>query len=126
MLTPYEPNQNVWRQTSIFEILEDTTMGYEPEADRAKKRNANRRARHSKSPVSYSSLDWKILSQAIEKVTQAGGALRFGKSRDSGSFSLGVYGDGDPYTEWFRDGDELGDFLDDLGKIFQGRSELNE
>jgi len=49
-------------------------------------------------------IKWSFISHAnllelIDIVTETGGALRLGSSRDGGALALGVYGDGpEPYT----------------------------
>lgn len=49
-------------------------------------------------PVSYRNVTVGVLVDTIQTVALAGGALRFGYTRDGGAFAIGVYGDGDPYT----------------------------
>lgn len=44
--------------------------------------------------------DAGLLHQLIQVIAAMGGAARFGYSRDGGAFSIGVYGDGEPYTEY--------------------------
>ncbi len=55
----------------------------------------------------YVSVDAELLRSAIASTAGAGGALRFGYSRDGGVFAVGVLGDGDPYTLWCKDTEEL-------------------
>lgn len=45
-------------------------------------------------------MDQGILCSLIAAVTKSGGAVRFGYSRDGGAYSVGVYGDGKPFTEF--------------------------
>jgi len=62
----------------------------------------------------------------IVQATRAGGAVRFGASRDGGALGLGVYGDGEPYTEWFRDCEELENFIDEMTALFRGQADSRE
>jgi len=52
-----------------------------------------------------------LIGRAIAGVARNVGALRFGYSRDGSSFAIGVYGDGEPYTEFFRTPEECDEFL---------------
>lgn len=42
-----------------------------------------------------------LLASVVETITADGGAIRFGYSRDGGAYSIGIYGDGEPFTEYF-------------------------
>ena len=60
-----------------------------------------RRARRSMGKSSdYASADATLVLQAITLVAKHGGALRLGYTSDGGAYAIGVYGDGDPYTEY--------------------------
>jgi len=59
----------------------------------------------------WGSVDAGIIQRAIATVAKAGGALRFGYTRDGGAYALGVLGDGDPYTEYLRPGDDVEQYL---------------
>jgi hypothetical protein len=71
--------------------------------DRKDKRRRGRA--QSVQPADWASADPLLLVTAICAVAKTGGALRFGYSRDGGAYSIGVYGDGQPYTLWCRPGD---------------------
>lgn len=60
------------------------------------------------------SVDPVLLQQAIAAWAAQDGALRFGYSRDGGAFSIGVYGDGDPHTEYFGPNDDIEGYLRDI------------
>ncbi len=59
-----------------------------------------RRKRNDETPADWGGCDPKILVSAIESVTKCGGAIRFGYSADGGAYSIGIYGDGEPFTEY--------------------------
>ena len=52
-----------------------------------------------------------VLIDTIQTVATAGGAIRFGYTRDGGAISIGVYGDGVPYTVYVTPRDNLEDTL---------------
>lgn len=67
--------------------------------------------------------DWttatpSILIDAISSAAISGGALRFGYSRDGGAYALGIYGDGEPYTEFCKPSEDLDAFLLDVKELF--------
>lgn len=59
-------------------------------------------------------VDPVLLQQAIAAWASQDGALRFGYTRDGGAFSIGVYGDGEPHTEYFGPNDDVEGFLRDI------------
>lgn len=61
--------------------------------------------------VTYGSVDADFLVETIECVAAAGGALRFGKTRDGTGLAIGIYGDGSPYTLYCGPGDSLSEVL---------------
>jgi len=68
--------------------------------------------------------DWGMvpaekLQETISAVTLRGGALRFGYTRDGGAYALGIYGLGEPYTEYVRPSDDIEGFLDELTEAFR-------
>lgn len=67
----------------------------------------------------WAKADAKKLLYAISCVTLHGGALRFGYTSDGGAYSVGIYGDGDPYTEYIRPGEDIDQFLMDLADAFE-------
>ena len=67
-------------------------------------------------PADYTSLDGTRMLRAIEAISRNGGAVRLGKTRDGGAYSIGIYGDGpEPYTEYFRPADDVVEALEQLG-----------
>jgi hypothetical protein len=50
----------------------------------------------------WTSADPEALRNAITAAAFVGGAVRFGYSRDGGAYAIGIYGDGEPYTEFVK------------------------
>lgn len=73
-----------------------------------------RKTRGATVPADWGTADPKVVLRAIEVVSKAGGALRFGYTRDGGSYAIGILGDGDPYTDYVRPTDDLGAYLEGL------------
>lgn len=67
----------------------------------------------------WESVNGDILKKAIAKAASVGGALRFGYSRDGGAFAVGVYGDGQPYTEFCKPDEDMDGFLQDVIELFE-------
>lgn len=78
---------------------------------------ANRSARRvqlpgvSVKPVNWRDVDCGLLHDVIQTVALAGGALRFGFTRDGGAYAVGVYGDGEPYTVYCSPHESIDDVL---------------
>ena len=67
--------------------------------------------------------DWHLadpvlLQKAIAAVTAAGGAIRFGYTRDGGAYAVGLYMSNDHFTEYLRPADDLDGYLRDLADSF--------
>lgn len=82
-----------------------------------KSRNAEeKRKRRSHTKTSGEAADWEscdgaILAKAIGRVARMGGALRLGYTRDGGAYAIGIYGDGEPFTEYVPPSDSIEDYL---------------
>jgi len=76
-----------------------------------KRRRANR---GGGAPADWGSISPELLQQAISAVTRASGAIRFGYTRDGGSYAVGILGDGDPYTEYLRPTDNVEQYFEQL------------
>lgn len=71
----------------------------------------------------WSKQDGAFILECIESIVSAGGAVRFGKTRDGGCFSVGVYGDGtSPYTDYLRPDEDVREYFTDLVTAFNVRS----
>jgi len=67
--------------------------------------------------------DWgnasaELVVRAIERASFTGGALRFGYSRDGGAYSIGIYGDGDPYTTYLKPNEDMDVWLQDIIDLY--------
>lgn len=60
----------------------------------------SRRRRSVNSVADWVGVDIDLLQQVIATITATGGAVRFGYTRDGGAYSVGIYGDGKPFTEF--------------------------
>lgn len=50
--------------------------------------------------ASWRLVNQQLLVDVLDLVSSSGGALRLGYSRDGLVYCIGIYGDGEPYTEW--------------------------
>lgn len=65
-------------------------------------------------PADWGSVDGQLLSRAVAAVAKRGGALRLGYTRDGGAYAVGIYGDGEPFTEYIPPNDDLDLYLKGL------------
>lgn len=70
-----------------------------------------RRRRQDVSIADWGGASAELIRRAIETITSDGGAVRFGYSRDGGAYSLGVYGDGKPFTEFLPGAQDVDEWL---------------
>jgi len=92
--------------------------------DRRKKGDEARRRRehrgHGGGTADWASADGALLAKAVAAVAGMGGALRLGYTRDGGAYAVGIYGDGDPFTEYIPPSESIDEFLrgviEDYGK----------
>jgi hypothetical protein len=75
--------------------------------------------RSSKGTADWEGVNGNAVVRAIAAASRAGGALRFGYSRDGGAYSIGIYGDGDPYTEYIPPHESVEDVLSQIEELFQ-------
>lgn len=69
--------------------------------------------------VSWAGINAATVLETIQIVSEAGGALRFGHSRDGGALALGVYGDGpEAYTLYAGDTETMNDHIVGIGDVF--------
>lgn len=69
-------------------------------------------------PADWASINAESIRRAIEAAANAGGALRFGYTADGGAYSIGIYGDGPPYTEYVKPGEPVEDILAEICELF--------
>jgi len=84
--------------------------------ERTKSRGINRK---SNDTADWGKADSDLLKRAICAAALTGGALRFGYSRDGGAYAVGIYGDGDPYTEYLKPSEDLDTFIADIEALFE-------
>lgn len=84
---------------------------------KAKKEESNKRRRKSRGeqiPANWLDVPSHAIGTFCASLAEAGFAVRIGKSRDGGSYAIGIYGDGDPYTEYARPSDDILEWMDDI------------
>lgn len=86
-------------------------------------KNSKRKARREKSrpkakPVSWETPNAANILALITAVEGFDGAVRFGRTRDGGSYALGIYEGGDNWTEYWSGSEGvdkwLSEIIDDL------------
>lgn len=82
-----------------------------------------RRPRRERRNKGNNIADWakatpSILTCAITAAANTGGALRFGYSRDGGAYAVGVYGDGEPYTDFVGGTEDIDVYLQEYIDLF--------
>jgi hypothetical protein len=82
----------------------------ESDANRANRR----KARGNQTKADWTSVPADLLQQSIATIASAGGAIRFGYTRDGGAYAVGILGDGDPYTEYLRPADNIVEYFETL------------
>lgn len=74
-----------------------------------KKEDGPRRRRSQEIEADWGGIDADKIRAVIAAIAKTGGAARFGYSRDGSSYTVGIYGDGKPFTEFLPgDGDVEG------------------
>ncbi len=73
---------------------------------------------HSGGGAAWSGVSANAIANAISTAADHGGAIRFGYTRDGGAFAIGIYGLGDPYTEYLRPDDDVEGFLAQVQEAF--------
>lgn len=87
---------------------------------RGKRRNDKRkRIQQAREEVVVGSIEAVALLHALDCILRQGGALRIGRTRDSGAWAIGVYGDGDqPYTEYVQATEDINRYFHELAEFF--------
>lgn len=80
--------------------------------------------RNVKDQESGNVADWgtvtgKVLVDLVQVVSSAGGAVRFGYTRDGGAYSVGIYLDDDRETFYFKPADDLDDAIGQLTEMLR-------
>lgn len=91
---------------------------------RARERRSARAHRHQTRPrYELELLNHELLWLAIYHICMSGGAIRFGLTRDGGALAIGIYGDGDPYTEYLKPDEDITRYLEELIHDYGDRNE---
>lgn len=69
-------------------------------------------------PANWMLVDAEQLVYTITAIAQKGGAVRLGYTRDGGAYAIGIYGDGEPYTEYVSPKEDMSEFLRGLSADF--------
>jgi len=79
------------------------------------KRLAERRNEHrSRGKVDFVQLQSAELFALTSYIIEVGGAIRIGSTRDGGAYAIGIYGFGEPFTEYCGAAESFPDFCDQL------------
>jgi hypothetical protein len=79
-----------------------------------------RQQRQSTEIADWAAADAQLLLEAVAVVALRGGAIRFGYTRDGGAYSIGIYGSGEPYTEYVRPSEDIDYYLRGIIEDFGG------
>jgi len=77
------------------------------------------RSRREQVVANWEEADGDVLKSLIELVADSDGALRLGRSRDGGAYAVGVYGDGEPYTEYIPATEDINAYLSELAEYWR-------
>lgn len=78
-----------------------------------------RRRRQKSSEADWGGQDADTIRRLISAVTKVNGAVRFGYSRDGGAYSIGIYGDGKPFTEFHPEDDGVNEWLEGIAYDYE-------
>lgn len=70
-------------------------------------RSTRRSFRGDSEVADWASVDAQAIANCVVFGAANGWAIRFGYTRDGGAYTLGVLGDGEPYTEYIRPTEDI-------------------
>jgi hypothetical protein len=79
---------------------------------KSSKDEPSKRRRQNEQVADWAAASPELLQAVIANATQGDGAIRFGYSRDGGAYSVGVYGDGEPFTEYLPGSGDVDEWLE--------------
>ncbi len=85
---------------------------------RRSKESKTRRLMREVTPADWGSVQPELIAGVVVAVATSGGAVRFGYTSDGGAYAIGLYGDGDPYTEYVRPAEDIEVVLKGLIEIW--------
>jgi len=88
------------------------------QGDKSKRGKSRGLRSSSRGVTDWGTADAQLVVRAIERASFTGGAIRFGYSRDGGAYSIGIYGDGDPYTTYRKPDEDLDEWLTDIIDLY--------
>ncbi len=93
--------------------------------EKNRKNDAQLRRRRTADKGGKGKANWMLLEAELAQyliicAAHTGGAVRFGYTRDGGAYALGIYGDGDPYTEYISPTEDINEYIRDLCKDLGG------
>lgn len=94
-------------------------MGRDKHEEAKRSPQKRRYSRTTTAVADWATIDAEAIRTAIATVAAVGGALRFGYTSDGGAYAVGIYGDGDPYTEYVRPHESVEDVLADISAAFE-------
>lgn len=94
----------------VKDVLKDQGRGRRS-SRRDEVRAERDRQRSIRAAVDIQSIDPTLLLTVVEAAVAIDGAIRIGASRDGGAFAIGIYGDGDPHTEYVGGDEDINEYL---------------
>ena len=88
-------------------------------AKRTPKAEPKRRRRQNVNVADWDGSNAELLRSVIGTVTKGGGAIRFGYSRDGGAYSVGIYGDGEPFSEYLPGTADVDEWLTEIREDYE-------
>lgn len=86
--------------------------------DKAKRAQDVRKRRDNsktkRGTADWSECDGEVLRKAAAAIAKHGGAIRLGYTRDGGAYAIGIYGDGEPFTEYVPPSEDITEFMKGL------------
>lgn len=92
--------------------------------NRSKKSKRSSKRREPAEKADWSEADANAIIHAIETITKTGGAIRFGYNRTGTAYGIGLYDDGDSWTEWCEGSGDPTKFLVGLASQFTAGDDL--
>lgn len=84
----------------------------------AEKRQSRRDNYRQRPAFDIMALETKSFVLCIEQIVAKQGAIRIGLSRDGGALAIGIYGDGEPYTEYIEPNADIDEYFNGLAEHF--------